>query len=197
MSVNSMRGWAAMRVVRKHTLPYHRAENLAEHTWGVVHLLLCVYPNAPVSLIRKAMYHDSGEYRCGDIPGDFKVARPEVGEVAEEFELEAARDVLPEHLHDALTVTSEDRLILKICDRIEFAFSCYHEWMLGNRYAVEPMRRTIDMANNLIAHNQADYTGLPESLQTSLQNLILEATRLLQEATRKELVAEQEINYAS
>ena len=195
--MSALKGWAAMRVVRKHTLPYHRAENLAEHTWGVVHLLLCVYPNASVHLIKAAMYHDSGEYRCGDIPGDFKAAYPEVGEIADEYEADAARAVLPEHLHDALTVTSTDRLILKICDRIEFAFSCHHEWKLGNRYAGDPLRRTIDMASALVQNNQADFTALPESLQESLLGLIQEATRLHAEVVRFEQVMENEVNYAS
>jgi 5'-deoxynucleotidase YfbR-like HD superfamily hydrolase len=168
-------------VLRKHTLPYHRPENLAEHTWGVIHILLSIYPNAPAELLKVALYHDIGEYRSGDMPGDFKAAHPEVRDVTEAFEEESARRVLPEHLHSSLTPTPEDAFLLKICDKIEFAFSCYHEWMLGNRYAVEPMGRTLDHARLAISSSDAIFTGLPESVRANIMNLLNEASRLHKE----------------
>jgi 5'-deoxynucleotidase YfbR-like HD superfamily hydrolase len=194
--VSALPGWMAMRVVRKHTLPHHRREILAEHTWGVIHILMCIYPNAPLDLVRKVMYHDIGEYRSGDMPGDFKAAHPEVRDMTEEFEMNAAKEVLPPHLHDTLFMTTEEAFLVKICDRIEFAFSCYHEWMMGNRYSAEPMRRTIDMAREYIRINEASYTGLPESLQTAIADLLNESDRLWAEVNRA-INGTAEIKYAS
>lgn len=179
--MSALAGWRAMRLVRKHALPHLRPENLAEHTWGVLHNILFMYPDAPASLLRAALYHDLGEHKPGDIPGDFKAAHPEVRDACEAYELEAAKEALPEYLHECLEPAPEELFLVKIADRVEFAFSCYHEWMLGNRYSLGPMDRTIDIAWDYIRESSEITSSLPAHVSENLNNLMLEATRLRKE----------------
>lgn len=174
-----MEGWRAARVVRKHTLPYHRKEILAEHTWGVLHILFYIYPDVPMRTVKGALYHDIGEHGPGDIPGDFKAMHPEVRDACVEHEDAAARRVLPVSLHDSLDLSDWDLALIKFCDKIEFGLSCYHEWMMGNRYSLPPMERTVEMAHNSIPN--AMFVGLPDQVQMNISAATAEITRLMQE----------------
>jgi 5'-deoxynucleotidase YfbR-like HD superfamily hydrolase len=174
-----LEGWQAARVVRKHTLPHIRQENIAEHTWGVLHILLSIYPNAPAIIVKGALYHDLGEHKSGDIPGDFKADNPEIRGHTERYELEAAKRVVPESMHNCLSLLPSELCLVKFCDKLEFAFSCYHEWMLGNRYSIAPMERTVEMARKAIP--DAIFVELPEHVRHGINDVLAEAQRLLEQ----------------
>lgn len=188
-----LEGWMAARVVRKHTLPHLREENIAEHTWGVLHILLSIYPNVPTIVIKGALYHDMGEHKSGDIPGDFKADNPEIRDHTERYELAAAKLVVPEEMHNALELLPSELCLVKLCDKLEFAFSCYHEWMLGNRYSVAPMERTLEMAKKAIPNDV--FVELPESVRQNINAVINETQRLLQEMRKQ--YQPKEIRFAS
>lgn len=50
----------------------------ADHSWGVVSLILMLHPNPSLNLIRAAQFHDCGEIFVGDLPAPFKRAHPEL-----------------------------------------------------------------------------------------------------------------------
>lgn len=188
-----LEGWQAGRVERKHTLPHIRRENIAEHTWGVLHILLSIYPSAPSILVNAALYHDIGEHKSGDIPGDFKADNPEVRDHTERYELEAARKVVPEALHNALYLSHREMSVVKFCDKLEFAFSCYHEWMMGNRYSIAPMERTLEMAKKAIPNEVL--IELPQSVQTNINRAVVEVHNLL--TAMKQKYQPREVLFAS
>lgn len=192
--MSAMDGWMAARVVRKHTLPHHRPEILAEHTWGVIHIMLYVWPDAPIDAVKAAMYHDVGEHKSGDIPGDFKADNPEVREFCDNYEHDAARSVLPERLWDSLQPSEQNAALVKFCDKAEFAFSCYHEWMLGNRYSLAPMKRTVDMMKG--SFPSPIYENLPQEVQRRINEVTSEVIRLLQHMD-KAMQPHKEIRFAS
>ena len=74
--MNNIESWRNGQVVRKHTMENIRAENIAEHTWGVVTLLLIAWPKCPRHIIAGAQFHDAGERATGDMPGPTKWANP-------------------------------------------------------------------------------------------------------------------------
>lgn len=136
-----MDAWEAARVTRKHTMINIRAENVAEHTWGVVHVLFNLWPSAPMRMVLGAQYHDIGEYKTGDIPAHVKWASPEITSVCESLERKGGEECLIPELHHALDLTTTEKYLLELCDRAEFCFSCYYERMLGNQHAVKPFHR--------------------------------------------------------
>lgn len=139
-----MDAWEAARVVRKHTMINIRAENVAEHTWGVDHILFCIWPGIPFRVVIGAHYHDGGEYATGDVPANVKWANPGVAETCSTLETTGIRNTLPEHLHECLDLSDLEKKIIEIADRTEFCFSTYYEIMMGNRHVVKMFRRSLD-----------------------------------------------------
>lgn len=65
---------------RWHANPYlaHVRETLAEHHARVAQILLALHPSPSRHLLDAALHHDAGEPECGDLPGPFKAAHPEI-----------------------------------------------------------------------------------------------------------------------
>ena len=63
----------AGRVVRFHTHDMIRRENVAEHTFNMMNILMIITNgNLSQNLIMAALLHDQGEYVTGDIPSPVK-----------------------------------------------------------------------------------------------------------------------------
>jgi 5'-deoxynucleotidase YfbR-like HD superfamily hydrolase len=137
--------WRNGQVVRKHTMENIRAENDAEHTWGVVMLLIHAWPSAPAHIIKMAVIHDCGERATGDMPGPTKWANPVLEAEMDRLEHSHIMDTMPKHLCDEYrAMTAEEWGVVEFFDRAEFCISMSRERRLGNTYAMLYMQRSYD-----------------------------------------------------
>lgn len=139
--------WWTGQVTRKHTMRNLRAENVAEHTWGVMHLLLHVWPDCPKQTVIYAQYHDSGEEAVGDVPATTKWANQGLGQILDGLETDSLKKLLSEDLFEMWVSAGDlDRLVVEFCDRMEFCYSMIREWSMGNSFAREPFLRSFNKA---------------------------------------------------
>lgn len=103
------------RVRRWHANPdlAHTGETNGHHQWVVATLILKLHPDAAPALVIEALWHDVGELGCGDLPGPFKDAHPEIA-VAHA----AAERRVREDLCGASWLDEEEREWLVLCDRL-------------------------------------------------------------------------------
>jgi|SRR6478609_3094611 len=147
MGSKVLRGWHSGQVVRKHTMMNLRPENIAEHTWGVIHVLLSVWPDCPARTIIAAQYHDFGERATGDVPATTRWENPEVAKVFDKREHDFMRDNLHPYIADIVTnMTELEKLMIEFADRTEFCFSMFREINMGNLYGLKPFKRSFDKA---------------------------------------------------
>lgn len=137
-------GWHSGQVVRKHTMMNLRADNNAEHTWGVIHILLSVFSEVSTRQIIQALYHDFGERATGDIPGPVLWNNPELAKAVEEKEYDYMQENLVPRMAAIMAnyLTAREKYMLEFADRIEFCFSMYREYSMGNKYALKPWYRS-------------------------------------------------------
>lgn len=173
-----MDGWLAARVVRKHTMHCLNRENLAEHTWGVVHVLFCVWPNVPGKLILAAQYHDIGEYRTGDVPAHIKWAHPQVRETCESLEQQGAEECLPEELHHCLHLVTAEKVLVEICDKAELCFSTYYECRMGNSLVLDVFLRAQERIDYLFDTHGFEISEMSTTAHDGIQSLITEIQKL-------------------
>lgn len=144
--IDLYQAWRSGKVNRMHTMPQLHRENIAEHTWGLLFLILRIWPEAPRDFIVWAILHDAGEIAIGDIPGHVKWDLPdearEVLEVKEKDHVAQITSVNP-------TITKELHILLEIFDRAEFCVSCLHEMRLGNANAAEYFERSASRVRTL------------------------------------------------
>lgn len=148
--------WRNGQVVRKHIMENIRAENTAEHTWGVVMLMMVAWPNVQANLLKLAMMHDSGERGVGDMPGPTKWKSPILGAEMDRLEREHLEETLPKHLRSYLKdATETDWAIVEFFDRAEFCVSMSRERRLGNTYALIYYQRSFDkMVTTWLAYEE-------------------------------------------
>lgn len=75
-------------VARFHALPNVPAYNVAEHSYGVVSLLLLLHPNPSLNLIRACQFHDLPERWLGDLPATAKWDNPELADAYNKAEID-------------------------------------------------------------------------------------------------------------
>lgn len=130
----------AGQVPRYHTWPHLRGQSIAEHSWQVVRIIWAIMPDAPMALIKQAMFHDIGEVGTGDPPYPVKAKNPVLKKEMDRLE----RDVwlqmcLPWGLPAprAIHLCAEGDLtgVLKIAEWIDCWEWALHELSLGNRHA--------------------------------------------------------------
>ena len=135
--------WLNGRTRRKHTMQSILNENTADHSWGVVMLLIRYAPWAPKHVYVKCVMHDAGERAAADIPAHLCWELPELKAVVQKKEDEHIRQCLstegaqmffnpPDH---------SEECFLEILDRAEFVLSCHHEACLGNSLVLTPRNR--------------------------------------------------------
>lgn len=126
----------AGRVARFHTRPLLRPENVAEHTFNVMNLMILLTDGvvSPKAL-QHALQHDMGEYRVGDVPGPSKRNFASGAFLAAEER--AVADIFgagPPNLNDW------EHLIFKVADNLDGLLKCREELVMGNVDALEPGR---------------------------------------------------------
>jgi 5'-deoxynucleotidase YfbR-like HD superfamily hydrolase len=140
-------------VKRYHTHRTLREQNVAEHSYGVLMLVLQVEPTASQHLIKAVCHHDLPELMTGDIPAPAKRAHPAMDTYLEEFE--ASLEPLY-FSHDWLS--EEERALLKWADTMELVLWCLEEWRMGNHG--RPGRSTGDMVRRALGWVLAKYVPM-------------------------------------
>jgi 5'-deoxynucleotidase YfbR-like HD superfamily hydrolase len=185
---NLFQAWQAGRTVRKHTMLVRYRETVAEHTWGVVMLLLKYVPRPSLQLIKAAVVHDMGEQATCDIPAHLCWQHPALKEMVQikEDEHVAAVMAYPQPAEDhAVSLTHDEELALEVADRAEFIVSCWYEHNMGNTFMRETIARTIPkVAESLGAMSESS------QLRGAMQSLFTDLLRLTQtEAARQAVPA--------
>lgn len=107
--------------------------SVAEHTYGVVSLLLLLHPGPSLRLIRAAQWHDSAERWTGDIPSPAKWAHAGLAQGDSELELDVLNHIgIKEHLDE------EEECWLRACDMLEFWLWMQEQLHMGNS-TLEPL----------------------------------------------------------
>lgn len=123
----------AGRVARYHTRPQLRPENVAEHTFNVMNLMILLTDGvvSPKAL-QHALMHDMGEYRVGDVPGPSK-------RLISTGKFLAAEDAAVAAIFGSAppALTDWEHLIFKVADNLDGLLKACEEVRLGNEYAVD------------------------------------------------------------
>jgi 5'-deoxynucleotidase YfbR-like HD superfamily hydrolase len=110
------------QVVRYHNCPDLPKQNLAEHQWGVAQVLLHMFPDIRVEVLRHALAHDMEEVVIGDIPA-FTKMKLDMRKVEKDARVEIDKFASSADVYgDLLTV--EEIAIIKCCDYMELYSYC-------------------------------------------------------------------------
>lgn len=122
----------AGRVQRYHQHALLRPENVAEHTFGLVNLLMIMTDRQiTAKLLMAAMVHDMGEYVSGDIPSPVKHgAGLAFKDIINAIEDKAMHDI---HGKEWEALSDWEYLLLKTADNLDGLFKCIDERSLSNK----------------------------------------------------------------
>lgn len=116
------------RVRRFHNQPnIIGQQTVAEHTFGVLNLLLQLHPDPSLNLIKAALVHDGAEGETGDIPAPVKWAYRSLGREIDAIE----EEVMMRHGW-IFPVSVEESTWLKACDMLEGLQFARDQRILGN-----------------------------------------------------------------
>jgi hypothetical protein len=131
--------WLAGRTLRWHTHPVMNNavwQTVADHSWGVVTLMLKLWPDSRIEAVTAAHRHDTGERSSGaDVSWSAKQRWPAVfAQVAVIEAQERQRIFGPD-----LDLTDEELDRIRLCDRIESALTVmnYAPWIMPESEWVE------------------------------------------------------------
>ena len=124
-------------------------ENLSEHSWEVALLshALCLIGNREFGknynverIIIAALYHDMSEILTGDLPtpvkyynDDIKTAYKEIEKRAEEKIMSLLRDDFKEEMTASISLSPDEKRILKSADKLAAYIKCLDELSASNR----------------------------------------------------------------
>ena len=104
-------------------------QNVSDHTWRVLVILLHLFPNASRQLLVSAMYHDVAECYTGDLSAPLKKLSPVVTSELDRMQTEF-------HQHFGLpldyNLVNQDYARLKVADMLEAYITASQQ---NNRYA--------------------------------------------------------------
>jgi 5'-deoxynucleotidase YfbR-like HD superfamily hydrolase len=119
----------AGHVRRWHTKRSIHSQTVGEHTFGVVAVILHLWPDSRVNLIKAAMWHDVPEIATGDVPAPTKRRYPELYAALQEAEHDFEEE------HDLkVTLTIDERNQLKLADWVELVLFAWEEMQAGNKH---------------------------------------------------------------
>lgn len=125
-------------VQRFHPIPHHGSYNVAEHTYGVLQLILIFHPDPTMNLVRAVQNHDVAERWLGDIPTPAKWLSPTLRSAAQDVEalIETAYDL-------KVALTNDEHWWLKAADLLEL-------WLWGQEQVEMGNRRAVRLVNNIL-----------------------------------------------
>lgn len=120
--------WDGGETARFHTCTLLRQDTVAQHSYGVACVIMHLYPQAQVHLLRAALKHDMAEAFTGDIPSPAKrgLGIREALHAYEESYLTAVG--IP-----AEELSQWEEWLLKMADTIDGLRICVRERSMGNR----------------------------------------------------------------
>ena len=124
-------------IQRYHANPHlaRFGQTLSQHQWGCGILLMELYPDCILNLLKAVQTHDAAELHVGDLPYDFKIIHPDIA--ASHAKVEAEYLEKMGHNYD---LTADEKKWLKFVDRLECLMFCQHhlpvllesaEWVNG------------------------------------------------------------------
>ena len=126
----------AGRIRRLHIRPMNGEEqNVAAHTWGLVMIMVDLFPDVSKEAILFALRHDVPEVATGDIPANVKWANPDLEKTLETLEQNFMHDMGWTHRlfsDGGAPYHAKEELYLKFADRIELLFYCLEQMYMGN-----------------------------------------------------------------
>ena len=130
--IKLMKARRAGNVARYHTLRLAHSENVAQHSFNVVNMLLAITGGkASKQLILAALHHDLGEIETGDIPSPTKKAMgAETKDWLDDVEDRVLMELFPQ---EYFPLSAEDELLLKLADNMDGLAKCYEELRAGNK----------------------------------------------------------------
>lgn len=126
----------AGRVKRYHTWPHIREQSVAEHTWQLLRIVLCIWPGASRELIHHVMFHDIGELQTGDPPYPIKADNPILKKEMDRLEYSAQREIEDAwQIQKHPEISELERYTFKLAEFIEMWEWGLEETLLGNQFA--------------------------------------------------------------
>jgi 5'-deoxynucleotidase YfbR-like HD superfamily hydrolase len=128
-----------------------KTQDLAQHCYGVFWLCYALVFHKPSSeLLSRAMAHDAGERKTGDMPSPTKRAL-NAGSAMDAMETCFLVDVCGYQMGEPLSET--ESAVLDLADSLDGVLHCQREAMLGNKAHLRVFRNFLDYANEKV--NQA------------------------------------------
>jgi len=130
--------YRAGAVERFHTMPTHQRQTIADHSWGVIMIVLAISNDPSVNLIKAAATHDLAESVTGDLPATVKWDEPQLRRELEALEQKFA---IKHNIFPHLDKLEEE--VLRWADMAELVMFCEGEIRLGNQNLAAIWRRGI------------------------------------------------------
>jgi len=134
-------------VRRFHTLPSHKDDTVAQHSFGVAWFCWLLDSRSPSSnLLMAALAHDLAEQSTGDIPAPAKRA---LG-IKEQFDSYEATIFAANRMPNFDGMLNDaERRTLKIADCMDGAMRCIYEIKMGNTFMRKPLQRFISYIEDM------------------------------------------------
>lgn len=137
LTMNLAKLYQSGAVLRWHTKPTIKPQDVAAHSWGVALILMKIAPDN-LKLLKAGLTHDCHELEAGDIPYPFKKNNDIVKTAYDSQET----DFNLKYGIGELVLNSQERHLLKWADMFELYLWSKRELQLGN----QGMMVTIDVA---------------------------------------------------
>lgn len=150
----------AGRVKRYHTWPYIREQSVAEHSWQLLRILLCIWPTVPAHVMSYVVRHDCGEIKTGDAPYPVKAENNDISVGMNRVEEEALAELeATGFLILGEDVTDEEKWVVKTAEFIEMWEWGAEELLMGNQFARLVAQRCAKVARErigLVLHDRKE-----------------------------------------
>lgn len=123
-------------VTRYHTEMRARDQSVGEHSWQLVRLLLCLFPDCPRHILVHAAFHDVAERRTGDLPYPVKAENDDIWTGMDRLERDT-RVLMTESwgVPPAVELLPDEKALFKLVEFIEMWEHSLDELCMGNRSA--------------------------------------------------------------
>jgi hypothetical protein len=154
----------AGQVLRYHTWPSHTRQNIADHTWQLMRIVLAIWPDAPRDVLVELMFHDVGEVGTGDIPYPIKKDNPSVGREMNRLEEETRLSMcIPWGVPGPAKLPPGVKFVCKIAEFIEMWEWGAQERLMGSVFGKNVEDRCRDAWRRMF-HDSDPWSSRDESI---------------------------------